>query len=449
LARAAPSDSPARHADARRAFIVVGLLALVVRALVVGLHLDDLAWGADGIGLGAELGSIAHNIVEGRGFSSPFGPGSEPTAWIAPAVPWLWALFFQVFGAFTQASLIAVLSFQVLSGALACAVLAHIARRLIERIPGAPAHSSALCAGVLIFWPESLEQITKSLWYFPLQELVLAWMFLEGLRWLDQPVPRHAFRLSFTAGMLALVHPGGLPFFGVLLLIPLLKRQTHIAVPVAAGGLCLLIMLPWTLRNLTVMHAWIPVRSNFGVELLQGNGPRAALIQQRDSQHPAVDPVERERYLRLGEIEYMRLAQEEALACIRADLGRFALLSADRMQLYWLGDVLERWPWTPRPPWWENGVSAIFMRSLRIACMWAPALLLLWALISGAWRAVPSAGPLLALIVLLPLPYYFTHVQMAYSYAIRPYVILLVLLTLIASAARRRGRPPQATLATP
>src|SRR5690606_39206034 len=94
--------------------------ALLARGLFVAFVLGPLAWDNYGIDHGSELGSIARNVFEGRGFSSPFEPGDTPTAWLAPLVPLIWVAVFQVFGLFTQASFFVILALQMFAGALAC-----------------------------------------------------------------------------------------------------------------------------------------------------------------------------------------------------------------------------------------------------------------------------------------------------------------------------------------
>ncbi|HEY6943856.1 MAG TPA: hypothetical protein VI431_01860, partial [Candidatus Acidoferrum sp.] len=54
-----------------------------------------------------ETGSIAASLATGKGFSSPFGKETGPTAWLTPVYPLLVAGVFRVFGIFTRASFFA------------------------------------------------------------------------------------------------------------------------------------------------------------------------------------------------------------------------------------------------------------------------------------------------------------------------------------------------------
>lgn len=431
--------SALRQPDLR---LVVGL-ALCARLVALAFVAWPMSWADAGIDYGSELGSIARNLCEGRGFSSPFGPGSQPTAWLAPLVPLLWAAVFHLAGPFSQASLVVLVGLQLLAGALACGLYVRIALWSLERAGVRGTLAPFGIALVVAVWPESVAR-QMDLWYFAFQDLALAWMFLEGLRWLEVPSGRRGLRLGLAAGLLASINPGPLPLFAALLAVVLWSRRRQwravLGPALMAAGACALVLAPWTARNHRVLGAWVPLRSNFGLELLQGNGPRGTPCQQHDSRHPAVDRDERERYGRLGELEYMRQARSEALQSIRAEPALFLRRSSQRLALYWGGDVLDRWTWTPRPPWWQGDARTICARLVKLACAWVPLLLVLLGLRADGARRLPGRAAYAALLVLLPLPYYLTHVHQAYSYTVRPYLLLLAIL-LFAVNRRAQEQP--------
>jgi hypothetical protein len=49
-----------------------------------------------------ETGNIASALSQGKGFSSPFGKETGPTAWLTPVYPLLVAGVFRVFGILTR-----------------------------------------------------------------------------------------------------------------------------------------------------------------------------------------------------------------------------------------------------------------------------------------------------------------------------------------------------------
>jgi hypothetical protein len=80
--------------------------------------------------------------------------------------------------------------------------------------------------------------------------------------------------------------------------------------------------MPWAWRNYQEFNTFILIRSNFGLELRIGNNPGAlATFEEMDSRgsellHPRLDLREARTVQDLGEIEYMREAQQDAVAWI-------------------------------------------------------------------------------------------------------------------------------------
>ena len=66
---------------------------------------------------GWEIGRLAYSLATGRGFSSPFGGQTGPSAWNAPIYPWLVSLAFRVFGLYSHASAFVMLAFNSLCAA--------------------------------------------------------------------------------------------------------------------------------------------------------------------------------------------------------------------------------------------------------------------------------------------------------------------------------------------
>ncbi|MGC1368142.1 MAG: hypothetical protein WA829_20785, partial [Candidatus Acidiferrum sp.] len=98
----------------RQPYLLMVLVALALRVawiLIVHSYIIPVAQvhppmssGDPHFSFGFEIGSIAHSIVTGHGFGSPFGPITGPTAWIAPLYPYLCAAVFKMFGVFTPGS---------------------------------------------------------------------------------------------------------------------------------------------------------------------------------------------------------------------------------------------------------------------------------------------------------------------------------------------------------
>ena len=97
------------------------LSALLVRLAVVGfLYPERLNPDHDHWRFAGETGRIAKSIVQGHGFSSPLHADTGPTAWMTPIYPFLLAWVFKIFGIYTKASAVFMLSLDSLFSALTC-----------------------------------------------------------------------------------------------------------------------------------------------------------------------------------------------------------------------------------------------------------------------------------------------------------------------------------------
>src|SRR5215467_14280010 len=105
-------------------------VALAIRLAVVAfLYPERLNPDRDHWRFAGETGRIARSLVQGHGFSSPQQADTGPTAWMTPLYPLLLAGVFKVFGVYTKASAIAMLSLDSLFSALTCIPVFLVARK--------------------------------------------------------------------------------------------------------------------------------------------------------------------------------------------------------------------------------------------------------------------------------------------------------------------------------
>src|SRR5215208_2903824 len=160
-----------------RILCVMVLIALALRLVVMAFLLPDhLSPEKDHWRFGYEAGRLARSIVQGHGFSNPLFGDTGPSAWLAPVYPGIIAAFFSIFGIYTKASAIAILSFQALVSALTCLPIYFIARRSF----GAKA---ALWSGwAWAFFPYAIYFPAQRIWGTWLATLLLAWLLLMTLQ---------------------------------------------------------------------------------------------------------------------------------------------------------------------------------------------------------------------------------------------------------------------------
>jgi len=393
-----------------------------------------------GFGFGFETGRIARSIALGQGFSSPFQPVTGPTAWLAPMYPYLLAGVFKVFGIYTIASAIVILSLNSVFSALTVVAVYHIGRRTCGP-------RAALWAGWLAaLFPYAWYWAIKWPWETSLATLMLACAFLLSLRmagitwvqkgkWEFQPRTSLGDWLLFGLlwGLIALLNPSllvWLPFCGLWLVFvqARVSRKSRVfSCAMASGAVCLALLCPWTLRNYCVFHRFIPVRGNFGVELRLGNTENA-LGTWRWWMHPTNNVLEMQKYEQMGEVAYVNMKQREALEFIRSHPGLFAKLCLKRFVYFWYG--------VPR-----GGAEAV-NESKHVGFLLSSILAFagLWTM----WREQSPATFLYAsLLFSAPLLYYVTFPHARYRAPIEPEMLVLMVGLFLSAESARRNKPAE------
>lgn len=366
-----------------------------------------------------ETGSIAASLAAGKGFSSPFGKETGPTAWLTPVYPLLVAGIFRVFGIFTRASFFAVVFLNALFSSGACIAIFFAGRRV-----GGPAVASA-AAWLWAIFPNAVMFPFEWIWDTSLSALLAAtvlWATLgiaESTRWRDWCLygllwgftlmtnPSLGSLLPFLLGWAAYrAHKLNQAARGV-------KFQTT-RPALASAGIAILCCVPWTVRNYAVFHRLVPLRSNLPLELYIGNNENYA----PQATWPPKISKERElvRYFRMGEMPFMDEEQAKALAFMRAYPAIEMRLIGERFVAFWTGLV--------NP--WQGFLSAdsLLVRVL-LVCSAASALGGLIGMVVLIWKRSPYVFPMAVYPLVFPSLYYITHSNLRYRHPIDPAVLLL------------------------
>lgn len=339
-----------------------------------------------------EPARIAWAMVTGHGYSSPW-PNTplEPTAQQPPAYPLLLAAIFRVFGAYSLTSLWTAVVLNAAFAGLTAIIIVAIGRRTFGVYVG------VIAAWIWACWLYEAA-VSIRLWENALSGLLLttSLLLLPGVaasarasRWM---------LFGLLAGVAALTNTALLapfPFFWLWLWFnsrdDLRSRSRRVMLSVAV---CVLLLVPWTIRNYVAFHRLIPVRDNFGLEFWLGN--RIGAPDQPAPDFPLINPAE---YNRLGEIKFMEEKRELGAQFVRQHPKEFLALSARRVRLFWTEP--------PGSPWlWISGLAWIGM---------------LVALRNKGAAAVPY----LTVLLIFPLVYYVTHTFPTYRYPIEPTMLML------------------------
>jgi hypothetical protein len=383
-----------------------------------------------------ETGNIAYSLAQGKGFGSVFRMDTGPTAWLAPVYPLLIAGIFEIFGGFTTQAFFAAVTLNILFSSAAC-VLVFLAGKRIGGLGVA-----SLAAWLWALFPNAIVMPFEWIWDTSLSTLLVAtilWATL-ALAKSDRVLNWCAYGLLWGFALMTNPALGGLlPFLlgwqacrGGLAYCSLgesHQRWKRVALAVGVAFLC---CAPWTIRNYTAFHRFIPLRSNLPFELWLGNNDifdEHALKGRK----LITRAEETRRYAQLGETTYMREKWRLAISFMSSHPGLELRLVGRKFDAFWTG--ME----SPLKTFRET--DSILIRGI-LLCSLLTAVVALLGIVTLLRRPSAMTFPLAVFPVVYPCLYYLTHADLRYRHPIDP---VLCLLTAIAAAsvwelARAKGR---------
>jgi hypothetical protein len=365
-----------------RSFLVLFLLSFVPRLSDLS-HIPAMALipNAD-----RELGAIAISLMQSGQFADPYAIPTGPTAHLPPLYPFVISLIYRGLGLTPSAGYASRLLIAITASVL-YALLPWIADQFgLSRQAG-------LVAGVVA-------SLVDRQWYYHAEYLagIALALILVGFlqRWTRHWVGRYR-SLLFGLGIGTAFHlqPALLSVVvGCFAFELWWSRARRVATSLAVCALGILVAcIPWAWRNYATFHSLFFIRSNLGLELRMGNHPgAAATFEEMDAQpythyqHPKLLSGEAARVRDLGEVEYMRLAGQDALAWIRAHPGEFLSLTLQRVATFWGGPL-------------HRPLAAARVTLLTLFAMWG-----LW--LNFRTLTTPQRAVLIIPLVTYPLIYY-------------------------------------------
>lgn len=387
----------------------IASVALLLRVgwIVIG-HTYKFKTSDDNFSFGWEMGRIAASLASGHGFSSPFVVPTGPTAWEPPLYPYLISGVFLIFGIYSKASAFVLLTLNSTFSALTCVPIFAIAKRMFsEEVAVGAAWAWALLPNVM-FW------CTRAVWETSLSALLLALVIWLTLTLEDRDGWRPWFEFGLLWGIIALNGTSLLSFLPAAGLWAWYRRakigkRSFLGV-VLASVVFFGCVTPWLVRNYRTFGKFIFIRDNFGAELRLGNGNGAdgTLMLYLDPPH---DSYAMSQFQAMGEINYIAMRKQQALAFIQADYGRFAVLCFKRFICFWAAP-----PRVTDPPWLGPAKDSLFLASSVTA---------IWGLVRALRQRRAGAWLLFWLVLLYPAIYYFVYAIPRYRHAIEPEMAIL------------------------
>lgn len=419
-------DSAARSAEvspassiAERFPWLVFWVALFVRiAYMTFAHTFHMRTHWDHFEFGYEMGREARSMVEGYGYASPFWGHTGPTAWTPPLYPWILAGVFKLFGIYTHASAWVILAINSVFGALTLPAIWRISLRCFNR------KVAVWAVWLWALYPAAMQYDVKWVWDMSLTCCLFMWVWVLTLKMRGTGEPGVKPAAHATAGrwalfavlwgLIALSNPSlclFLPANGLWILwgSPEWKRQ--LGYGVMAAVIFTACLAPWTYRDYLVFHHFVPLRSDFGVELDLGNG-HGANGQLMEYNHPFESPVQFRLYKKMGEYEYSKWRGSIAKKLIAEKPLRFVKLCLVRFFFWWAGVTHPS-----NDKWWvEIGRSLNFQFTSVVGLL---------GLLLALRRKVLARWLFFWAFALLPLTYYAVTVSARFRHPMEPLIDIL------------------------
>ncbi len=431
-------------------------VALAVRVAYLTLaHTYKIRIILDHFQFGWEMGRIARALATGYGFADPFEGHSGPTAWTPPLYPLLLGGVFKLFGVYTRASAWVILTINSIFSAATAPLVYEMARRCFARGTGTRAQAAgvALWSGWLwALYPAAMQYAVHWVWDMALTAYLFTWILVLALRVRgvgedDPGAPRHqtvrrwaAFGLLWgTVGLTNSSLLAFLPACGIWMIWPLLRQRVALARAarnvVLAAVCCAAVIAPWIARNWFALHAFIPLRSNFGAELYESVRPANDGFPWGGTIPLATTDPEYLRYKQLGEVAFSKQQATRAKVLIAQNKPRFYGYIARRVYMFWFG--------VPHPiettrtgkPLLKSQLVEFF-REFNFGFVSVAGFL---GIALALRNRIPGAWLFFWALLLFPAVYYGITVQARFRHPLEPFLTILIVY-LFQSAERKQSR---------
>lgn len=366
-----------------------------------------------------EVGNVAAALAQGKGFCCVFRQPTGPTAWVAPVYPLLVAGIFKILGTFTLAAFYVAVLFNGLFSSLVCFPLFAASKRV-----GGPS------AAVLATWLWAVFPSAIIIPYAWIWDTSLSALLATLLLWLTLPLPdSHRLRDYVACGLLwglaLLTNPSlgallpfllGWIYFRHRSALPALKWELAATVLAVIFFCC----LPWTVRNYSQFHRFIPLRSNFAFEFWSGNNE---IFDEHSRNVNRITRFEQAHlYAALGENAFLDDKWQKAATFVRANPGLFVRLCGRRVVATWLGS---------ESPWQDFRETDSSLA--RFLILWNALVFL--GMSAGLLRLLlqrsPYFFPVAAFPLIFPLAFYLAHTSLRHRHPCDPGAALLVAVAVV------------------
>jgi hypothetical protein len=382
-----------------------------------------------------ETGNIAYSLAQGQGFGGVFRTNTKPTAWLAPIYPLLVAGIFKILGIFTTRAFFAAVLLNIIFSSAACVPVFFAAKRITGL------RAAAFAAWLWALFPNAIMIPFEWIWDTSLSALLAATILWATLAVAESDRARDWCAYGLLWGFALMTNPAVgavLPFLLGWLVWPAMlahrsspgsdspRRWEFVAL---AAGVAILCCVPWTIRNYTTFHRFIPLRSNLPFELWLGNND---IFDEhaRNGRKLITRTEETRRYAQLGETAYLQEKWQLATSFMASHPGLELRLAGKKCVAFWTGMA------SPLKTFREtdsNLVRAMLLSSFLTAIGAFAGIVILWG------RRSAITFPLAMFPLIFPCLYYVTHADLRYRHPLDPVLCLLTAIALASSRNHSQG----------
>jgi hypothetical protein len=407
----------------KKTFLVLFFVAFVVR--IAGVFASHQFLNTERYELERTAISLAKTGVYGNPYALPTGSSAH----VSPGYTLILAALFKLWGTGPRGEL-AKQVFACVITAFQSALMLPVARALMF-----DPRAGLLAALFSALIPIKFGTETMGAWDAPYTAIALMMVSVLTLRVYQR---NFTFRDATVTGVV-----WGISVLFNSILIPIFCASVFLGFAFSGGRRlrdylqfcsveCLIVtacLAPWAIRNYLELGTPIFTRSNAGLELRLSNNDLANADEHMNYSdglyhiyHPLQNPREAVKVRQMGEVEYNKEAEQQALAWIREHPRKFAALTFQRARLFWF----------------YTSSSLGFLQKGKYYAVSIIHLLGLVELVLLLRRKTISAVVLLVILALYPIPNYFIHFGPRYSYPI-DWILSLLACALLVRMTTQKG----------
>jgi ABC-type multidrug transport system fused ATPase/permease subunit len=283
-----------------------------------------------------EFGIIARNLLSGIGFQHTALTTNVPSAYMPPALPYIYYLFFSLFGD-NSTGYVLILSLNILISSAAVIIIYYVSQLIYNK------NTALFTAAYAAFYPVYVYSalIFSPVIYFHLFSSLCYLYFIKSFSYKNNTgnsTIKYSLLLAVTIGIFIYFRAEILILVFVFFLIYFINKQFKQSLLILF--IPLIIISPWTIRNYIVFDKFIPVTTSAGYNFYTGHGDEQSTIDYNNKINSLTEDSE-------FEIKKSDISYEEGFKYIQTKPVEDIKESLIRVIDLWIIDRYREIPFNP------------------------------------------------------------------------------------------------------